>query len=322
MTSRNREQSPNPKPPLVVVCGPTASGKTALALHLAERFDIEIISADSRQVYRGMDIGTAKASAAEQARVPHHLIDVADPDEPFSVADFVERALKADREIRERGRLPVLVGGTGLYIQAFTSGLADLPTADPELRRRLHAYADRHGEAALHALLHKRDPQSAERIHPRNRVRVVRALEVLELSGVTMSQWQREHAFAERPFRLVSIGLAPPREDLFERIEARVDAMIGEGLEAEVRRLLDRGYSTEDKALKTLGYREMIDHLEGKISLIKAVELIKRNTRRYAKRQMTWFRRDESINWFESSAEFAKIVAFMDVHKDTLDGHC
>ncbi|HKL48053.1 MAG TPA: tRNA (adenosine(37)-N6)-dimethylallyltransferase MiaA [Desulfuromonadales bacterium] len=307
------KKHPDSRPPLAVVCGPTASGKTALALQMAEHLDIEIISADSRQVYRGMDIGTAKASAEEQALVPHHLIDVVGPDQSFTVADFVGRARRADREIRQRGRLPVVVGGTGLYIQAFVAGLADLPPADPSIRQRLNEYAERHGDAALHAWLCERDPEQAARIHPRNRVRVVRALEVFELSGMPMSQWQREHAFAERPFRVTSIGLSPPREELFARIDRRVDAMMEEGLEDEVRRLLARGCSVDLKAMKTLGYREMIHHIQGRISQMEAVELIKRDTRRYARRQLTWFRRNETINWFESSAEFAKLKSLIEI---------
>lgn len=313
MTENRQKNNPDPRPPLVVVCGPTASGKTALALQMAESLDIEVISADSRQVYRGMDIGTAKATAAEQARVPHHLIDVVEPDQSFTVSDFVERAHRADREIRQRGRLPVVVGGTGLYIQAFVSGLADLPPADPSIRQRLNEYAEQHGDAALHVLLGERDPEQAGRIHPRNRVRVVRALEVFELSGMPMSQWQRQHAFAERPFRVTSIGLSPRREDLYSRIERRVDAMMEEGLETEVRRLLDRGCAADFKAMKTLGYREMIHYIQGRISHIEAVDLIKRDTRRYARRQMTWFRRDETINWFESSAEFAKLESLIEI---------
>lgn len=313
MTENCEEKHPDPRPPLVVVCGPTASGKTALALQMAESFDIEIISADSRQVYRGMDIGTAKASAAEQARVPHHLIDVVEPDQSFTVSDFVDRARRADREIRQRGRLPVVVGGTGLYIQAFVSGLADLPPADHSIRQRLNEYGERHGDAALHALLGERDPEQAARIHPRNRVRVVRALEVFELSGMPISQWQRQHAFAERPFRVKTIGLSPPRAELFSRIDRRVDAMMEEGLEDEVRRLLARGCSIDLKAMKTLGYREMIHYIQGRISHMEAVELIKRDTRRYARRQLTWFRRDETINWFESLEEFAKLEVLFEI---------
>lgn len=307
---------------LIVICGPTASGKTSLALELSRSFDIEVISADSRQVYRHMDIGTAKATSEEREKLPHHLIDVVDPDEEFSAADFEKLGRQAVEQIRSRSRLPVVVGGTGLYIQALTGGLAGVPSADPALRSELNAFAEQHGDEALYRRLQQSDPALATTVHFRNRVRIVRALEVYELSGRPLSDWQREHAFADRPYRTLTIGLCPPRELLYRRIEERTLAMIEEGLVAETRALLGRGYAPDLKAMQTLGYREIIEYLQGGISLEEAIELIQRRTRRYAKRQLTWFRRDENLISFDSAGEFAKIEALIaDFLNNKRSGH-
>lgn len=297
---------------LVVICGPTASGKTALALRLAEHFAVEIISADSRQVYRQMDIGTAKATAEERALVRHHLVDVVDPDEDFTAADFLQLGREALAEIAGRGHLPLVVGGTGLYIEALLRGLVDAPGADPDLRRELLQWEEKHGPGSLHKRLQAVDPVLAEQLAPRNLVRIVRALEVFYQSGQPLSELQARHAAVPSPFRVITIGLAPQRELLYERIDRRVEAMMAAGLLTETEALLASGYSPRLKALQTIGYRECIDHLAGDTSLQEAVGLIQRNSRRYAKRQMTWFKRDNEIIWLDSLREFAKVLMLID----------
>ncbi|WP_148894289.1 tRNA (adenosine(37)-N6)-dimethylallyltransferase MiaA [Geothermobacter ehrlichii] len=294
--------------PLIVVCGPTACGKTDLCLRLAGHFDLEIVSADSRQVYRTMDIGTAKPEPAVLERVRHHLVDVVDPDEDFTVAHFVEQGRRAIEGIRAASRLPVLAGGTGLYIQALTEGLADVPPADPAFRQKMKRLAQEHGNEWLLERLKRVDPVLGARLRSGDQVRIIRALEVFEQCGRPLSEIQRRHGFSDRPYRLLKIGLAVEREELYRRIELRTEAMFAAGLVDEVRALLDRGYDPALKALNTIGYREVIGYLQGRHSLQEAIERVKRNTRRYAKRQLTWFRRDESINWVDPDREFAKIT--------------
>ncbi|WP_305041788.1 tRNA (adenosine(37)-N6)-dimethylallyltransferase MiaA [Geoalkalibacter sp.] len=295
------------KIPLVVLCGPTGGGKTALALRLARHWPLEVLSADSRQVFRGMDIGTAKASPAEQALVPHHLLDVVDPDEEFSAADFAVRGRALVDDIAGRGRRPWVVGGTGFYIRALTEGLLDAPSGNEDLRRRWHALAEEQGPMALWERLRQVDPLAAERIHPNNLVRVVRALEVFTLTGRPISELQQSHGFEDRPYALLKLGIMPPRDELFQRIDQRVDAMVQEGLFEEVNALLARGYDASLKSMRTLGYREMIACLRGEISREEALELVKLHTRQYAKRQLTWFQKDPEIIWVDSLREFATI---------------
>lgn len=300
------------RPPLVVICGPTASGKTTLALELAENFGMEVVSADSRQVYLGMDIGTAKATLEERSRVPHHLIDVVAPAEDFTTADFARLGGEAIREICARGRLPVLVGGTGLYIRTLTEGLVDAPAGSSELRRELLEKESSEGEGTLHRLLQAADPEMASRLAPRDQVRIVRALEVFEVTGTRLSELQEAHGFTEKPFRLLKIGLAPEREELYRRIDLRVEKMMADGLLDEVKSLLDRGFSPSLKALQTIGYRESILHLRGELDLAETVSRIQRDSRRYAKRQFTWFRKDTSIIWVDSLRESARIQALIE----------
>lgn len=307
-----RSAAPAAKPLLVVICGPTASGKTALALELAARFGMEVISADSRQVYRGMNIGTAKPTPEERIRLPHHLVDVIDPDEEFTAADFADQGRWLAHDILRRGRLPFVVGGTGLYIRALTDGLVDAPGGDACLRRELWQMEQEMGEGTLYRLLQERDPCMAARIHPRNRVRIVRALEVLALTGQRLSELQASHGFADRPFTYLKIGLAPDRDDLFRRIDRRVELMLEAGLLEETRQLLAKGYSPQLKALQTIGYRECVQYLQGECSLDEAVSLIQRDSRRYAKRQLTWFRKDDSIIWVDSCQESARILTLID----------
>jgi len=265
------------KIPLLVICGPTASGKTGWVLKLAEYFPLEIISADSRQVYRQMDIGTAKATAAERAVAPHHMIDLIDPDQEFSVAQFVALAHPLIRQIAARGNIPCLVGGTGLYIRALLGGLADLPSADPQLRDQLHRRELREGEGTLHAELARVDPVAAERIHPHNLVRLVRALEVYHLSGRTLTELQAEHQFADQPYPVLKLAPALERAELYRRIDRRAQQMLDDGLVAEVRGLVER-YSADLKALQTLGYREVVRYLDLPDSDVQMLEEIRTRT--------------------------------------------
>jgi tRNA dimethylallyltransferase len=295
--------------PLVAVVGPTAVGKTALSLELAEALDGEIVSADSRQIYRYMDIGTAKPMPAERARAPHHLIDVVDPDQPLTLAEYQRLAYAAIADIHARGRLPLLVGGTGLYVRAVLDGLR-IPAAPPDakLRARLEEEAAAAGALALHARLAALDPTAAARIDPRNVRRVIRALEVCLTTGRPISEQQQA---APPPYRTLRLGLTRPRAELYARIDARVDAMLAAGLVDEVRALLARGYSPHLPALSGLGYRQIIRYLAGELSLEEAVQEIKRQTRRFVRQQQTWFRPDDPrIHWYDLSVVTpAQIVA-------------
>lgn len=286
---------------LVVIVGPTAVGKTDVSIEVASRLGGEIVSCDSMQVYRYMDIGTAKPGPSERARVPHHLIDVVDPNETFNVARFQELARAAIDDIAARGRVPLLVGGTGLYVKAVVDGfLFPWEGASPELRRKLEEEAELYGAPALHARLAEVDPAAARRIHPNDARRIIRALEVHATTGRPISEmWRRSGAGKMRIDRLVMIGLVRDREALYERINRRCDAMVEQGLVDETWRLLERGYERALTAGQALGYKEIVEHLQGKCSLADAVETIKRNTRRYAKRQLTWFRADPRIEWVD-----------------------
>ena len=287
------------KPRLLVLVGPTAVGKTAFSLDIAEAFGCEIISGDSMQVYRGMDIGTAKATPEERRRVPHHLIDIREPDEPFSVSDYQREAVKAIEDITARGRLPFIVGGTGLYIQAVCYGYAFHEGGpDEAFRARMLAFAREHGNEALHRRLAAVDPEAAVRLHPNDLRRVIRALEVYEQTGVTLSD-QMAAQTRESPYRLCMIGLTMDRQRLYERIGERVDEMIRRGLVAEVARLLERGFDDTMTAMQGLGYKEIAAHLRGGMTLEEATALLKRNTRRFAKRQLSWFRRMKEIVWVD-----------------------
>ena len=295
------------KIPLLVICGPTASGKTRVALELAAGLPIEIISADSRQIYRGMDIGTAKATPEERAFVPHHLIDVVAPDQSFSAADFMTQGRAAITAIHQRGKLAVVVGGTGLYIDALSRGLIAAPGEDPELRQELLELEALQGEGTLHQRLQIIDPVAAQRLKPRDQLRIIRALEVFALTGETLTALQTRHAFADGPFHLITIGLEVERSTLYRRIDERAATMFSSGLIEEAQSLLEMGFSRELKALRTIGYREAIAYLAGESSLAVAIDHTQQESRRYAKRQMTWFRKNNSIIMVDSLAEFAKI---------------
>jgi tRNA dimethylallyltransferase len=293
---------------LVIIQGPTASGKSDLAVLLAEKTGAEIVNADSMQVYRRMDIGTAKPSGELRRRVPHHLVDLVDPDQPFSAADFRRAAEKSIENLHARGKHIIVCGGTGLYIRALTKGLAESPGGDESVRRELRELAARCGGEELHRRLSLVDPVSASRLHPNDQLRIIRALEVYRLTGKTISGMQRNHGFADNSFHCLKIGLKLEREALYRRIDNRVEWMIGNGLVEEVRDLLDSGYSPSLKSMRSLGYRHICEYLTGGASLQEAVDFMKRDTRRYAKRQMTWFNQDTEINWIEYPENVAIIV--------------
>jgi len=296
------------KPKVLLVVGPTATGKSELGLELAKRFGGEIISADSMQVYRLMDIGTAKPSPEVRQQIPHHLIDLVWPDETFSAGLFRKMGREAIQEIVKRGRLPIVVGGTGLYIKALTEGLIEGLEGQKELREDLLRKASLLGKRALWEELKEVDPESASRIHPNDLYRVIRALEIYRLTGVLPSKLRESHSFKDRPYELLKIGLKKSKEELLKRIEERVKEMIKRGLVEEVRELLQRGYGPELPSLKAIGYKEIILYLKGEIGLEEATRLIVKNTWQLARRQMMWFKRDKEIKWFEYPEEQKEIL--------------
>lgn len=301
---------------LVVITGPTAVGKTEISIGVAKALDGEIVSCDSMQVYKYMDIGTAKAGSKEQRMVPHHLIDVVTPDEDFNVARFQELAETAISDIASRGKTPILVGGTGLYIKAVVDGFVfPWEGASPEIRGSLELEAKEKGNEALYARLEQVDPAAAKKIHLNDTRRIIRALEVYLTTGRPISELWREGKRRKRARldRLVMIGLVRKREELYKRIDARCDKMMELGLVKETKRLLEQGYSRTLTSGQALGYKEIVGHLNGEYSLEEAVDLIKRNTRRYAKRQLIWFRADPRVQWldvgvFDSAHEASKCI--------------
>lgn len=287
------------KPELIVIAGPTAVGKTGLAIEMARRFNGEIISADSMQLFRRMDIGTAKPTPAEMARIPHHLVDIREPDQDFDAAAFAKTASETARTLIEKGKRPFVVGGTGLYIKALLRGIFQSEKSDPDVREHLRQLAERQGPEALHARLAQQDPAAAQRIHPHDRIRIIRALEVCESLGKPISEYHQEHRFARQRFHSLQIGLYLEREQLYQTINQRVDQMVSQGLLQEVQGLMAQGYSPRLKSMNAIGYRHMVAYLQGAIDWEEAVRTLKRDTRRYAKRQMTWFRADPAIHWYQ-----------------------
>jgi len=291
-----------------IVVGPTGVGKTEIVLQALEGLDAEIISADSRQIYRLMDIGTAKPTADQRRRVRHHLVDCVDPDGKINAAQYGRQAKKIISELLGKGRLPVVVGGSGLYIRALLEGFFEGPGARTDIRRRLIEEETEGGPGTLHRRLTSVDGEAASRIHPHDQVRTMRALEVFQLTGLTLSQWQRQGPYPEKQFHSCKLGLYRDRSDLYQRIQARAEKMLSQGLLAEVSGLMDRGHSAELMSMSTVGYREMIAHLTGQVDLEEAVRRLVRNTRRYARRQMTWFGKEKDILWFHADLEAENFV--------------
>lgn len=290
------------KQPILAVVGPTAGGKTALSVALAMALNGEVISCDSMQIYRGMDIGTAKPTPEERQGIPHHLLDVAAPDVAFSCADYVPLAQRAVEEIAARGRLPVFCGGTGLYLDSFLrGGLPEEAASDPALREELLAFAAAEGNEALHRRLVEVDPESAEKTHPNNVKRVARALEIYHVTGLPKSELDRRSREVESPYELCAIGLRyPTRELLYQRIDLRVEQMLAEGLLKETERLWREGvFDRNATAAQAIGYKELLGYLRGEESLEAAVERLKLATRHYAKRQMTWFGAKDYVQWID-----------------------
>jgi tRNA dimethylallyltransferase len=289
------------RPRVGFIVGPTGAGKTTIALAVAERIAAEIVNADSRQLYRAMDIGTAKPSPEELRRVPHHLIDIRDPDDPLDVAAFTELARAAIAEITGRGRPVIVVGGSGLYLRVLRAGIFAGPPADATIRARLSKAADDHGLRVLHTRLAAIDPAAAARISPNDRIRIVRALEVFELTGEPISALQARHHFGPQPYTSLTVGVTRPRELLYAAIDRRFDDMIEAGLIDEVRRLMRAGYDAAALS-RTTGYREVAAYLRGELDRAAAVDRAKRESRRLAKRQLTWFRAEPDIIWIDAGA--------------------
>jgi tRNA dimethylallyltransferase len=289
---------PLTKPKLVIVLGPTAVGKSELALELAPQIDGEIVNADSQQVYRYMDIGTGKPSEAERKNVKHHLIDVVNPDEEFNAALYRRLATEAIDRIQRGGKTAVVCGGTGLYLKALTHGLFTGPGQDPQIRRTLEAEINNTGLAGVYQRLVKIDGTVTSTIHPNDRQRIIRALEIYESTGKPLSEWQKEHAFHEEPFEVCKIGLLRERTELYDHINRRAERMIEEGLLEEVRGLVARGFALDLKPLRSVGYRQMGAVIQGMMEQAEALAEMKQETRHLAKRQLTWFRRDDGIRWY------------------------
>ena len=289
------------KIPLIVIVGPTASGKTALGVELARKLDSEIVSADSMQVYKRMNIGTAKPTEEEKKGVPHHMLDVVEPWENFSVADYTVRAHECIAQIAARGRIPVVVGGTGLYIRALTQDIDfSEGQSDPKYRQQLQEQANREGNEPLYELLKRRDPPSAQRIHLNDTKRIIRALEVLHVTGITMTEHRARAVSKPGRYEPVKIGLSYDREKLYDRINRRVDRMLADEVLGLCREKIENS-----TAMQGIGYKEMVNYLKGECSLFEAAEAIKRGTRRYAKRQMTFFRADKEIHWVDATGRDA-----------------
>ncbi|MBI5180635.1 MAG: tRNA (adenosine(37)-N6)-dimethylallyltransferase MiaA [Nitrospirae bacterium] len=284
--------------PILVIAGPTAVGKTRIAIELAKELNGEIISADSRQIYKGVDIGAAKPSKDEQAAVKHHMLNVVNPDESFSVGEYKRSSEKIIEDIWQRNRLPIIAGGTGLYIRAVIDGLWEGPKADKELRDKLKKEEEAFGNGHLYNKLKEVDPETAEKTKPNDLVRIIRSLEVYYKEGKPISYFHRLHGFQEKNYNVMLIGLTMERGRLYKKIEERVDEMINSGLIDEVKCLLKKGYDENISSMTGVGYRQVIGYLRGDYNLEEAVRLIKRDTKRYAKRQYTWFNKDKRIEWF------------------------
>ena len=303
------------KPKVIIIAGPTASGKTELAVELAFYFDGEIINADSMQVYRGMDIGTAKPTPEQRKKVPHHLIDVVDPDEEFNAASYRKIALPLIYNIYARGKNCFIVGGTGLYIKALLGGLFQVPPKDPALREALRREAEEKGLRFLYERLINYDPEYAKMIHPNDRIRIIRALEICHLVNRKPSELIKEHGFKQQSVNALKIFLNLEREELYDRINKRCTKMIESGLIEEARRLLIKGYSPDLKPMQSIGYRHVVKYVKGEWNLNRTLTIMQRDTRRYAKRQITWFKKEPDILWIspmDKDIIKEKVLHFLD----------
>ncbi|MFC1651217.1 tRNA (adenosine(37)-N6)-dimethylallyltransferase MiaA [Candidatus Latescibacterota bacterium] len=302
-------------PKILIIAGPTASGKKKIALDAAERFNGEIISADSRKVYRYLNIGTAKPSTETRERIHHHLIDIVDPDEPFNCGEWVIRASEAAHDIIGRGKLPIISGGTGFYIKAFMNGLSEGISADIEVRENLKREIDEIGAPALHAKLSKIDPQRAAEIHKNDSFRIMRALEVYYSTGRTFTEFREENIIKGGQYDYFHIGVEKKRAELYRCVDSRVDSMVSLGLLDELGSVLDMGYSRELTALDTVGYKEWFGYLDGELSFEECLEKVKADSRHYAKRQVTWFRAMKDINRIDPDEPGAADIIFGEVEK-------
>lgn len=300
--------------PLVIIVGPTAVGKTALGVALAQAIGGEIISGDSVQIYRKLDIGSAKPTLEEQQNIPHHLLDYLDPHEPFTVAQFQVIAKDTIRAIRERGKIPIVVGGTGLYIRSLLDPFDFAESGSKELRAFWTAFLAEKGKGALYSTLQARDPGSAERLHPNDTLRIIRALEMCDLTGKPFSEVRGKHDSEYSPLdpSILYIGLTAPREVIYERINRRCEQMLSSGLLEETFNIVKAGYSSQVKPLQSIGYRHALWYLSGKVTLPEMSRIFQRDTRHFAKRQLTWFRRDPRITWYDTySEDLTKILEFL-----------
>ena len=302
-------------PEIVLLSGPTAVGKSAVALKVAREFNVEIVNGDSLQVYRYLNIGTAKPDLEERSLVPHHLFDILDPDQPFNAIDFQARADAVITDIHSRGSLPLVVGGTGLYLRTLLFGLCQMPEIDAEIRVELERRLIREGSEVLHAELARHDAPMAARLAPRDRTRVLRALETILTTGKSLAYFQEQHRFLDPRYRFLHIFLDLEREQLYQRINQRVEVMLARGFVDEVKGLLEKGFGAELKPLKSIGYRQIIEHLAGRLSLDQAIAETKQATRRYAKRQLTWFRNDKYACGVDVS-DWQKIFAMISDFKN------
>ena len=304
------------KTKIVVIGGPTATGKTRLSVEIAKRFNGEIISADSMQIYKGLDIGTAKATSEEQQGIPHHLVDILSPEQRFSAADFVQRAQECIEQIASRGRLPVVVGGTGLYIESLVKGVQFTKEEfDPVLRQQLEQQAQNEGIEAMYAMLQDIDPEYAAKLHPNNAGRVLRAIELYRQTGITMTQQLKNSLPAQPPYDALLFALdCADRQTLYERINLRVDQMMQQGVEREAR-LVYEHRNEFTTAAQAIGYKEFFGYFENTQTLEQATELLKQATRKYAKRQLTWFRRMQDVHWLDAEQDpFAQALPFIEQH--------
>ena len=293
----NQRELINQHKPIVAIVGPTAIGKSRIGIEIAKALKTEILTADSCQVYRGMDIGTDKPTLEERQGVPHQLIDLVDPDQPFNVGDFRSQALQETSRLHSQGLLPLMIGGTGLYVRGLLRGLCPGPPANWPIRQALAQEAIGHGRSFLHDKLQQVDPDLAQRLHPNDQPKVLRGLEVYHLLGKPLSQVQQQHRFQETPYPFLLIGLTMERQTLYRRIETRVEWEIEKGLVQETQQLMQQGYARTLGSMKGLGYRQFSGYLDGEYSFEEAVRMLKRDTRHFAKRQMTWFRKEPGIHW-------------------------